>query len=113
MGIALASNVGGMTSPISSPQVGAPGRGWGLALALALASPQPSDGYHSTSVLGPAQRTCNTAASHFRTTGLPPRPHPHPHPQNIFAIERMSMDGRPPSWLAWFAVALPVAVASG
>nr|ADF43123.1 PTC1p [Chlamydomonas reinhardtii]ADF43163.1 PTC1m [Chlamydomonas reinhardtii] len=50
MGIALASNVGGMTSPISSPQ-------------------------------------------------------------NIFAIERMSLDGRPPSWLAWFAVALPVAVA--
>ncbi|GFR50479.1 hypothetical protein Agub_g12739 [Astrephomene gubernaculifera] len=50
MGIALASNVGGMTSPISSPQ-------------------------------------------------------------NIFAIERMSMDGRPPSWLAWFAVALPVSIA--
>ncbi|KXZ57061.1 PTC1 protein [Gonium pectorale] len=49
MGIALASNVGGMTSPISSPQ-------------------------------------------------------------NIFAIERMSMDGHPPSWLAWFAVALPVSV---
>uniref|UniRef100_A0A7S0WPN7 SPX domain-containing protein n=1 Tax=Chlamydomonas leiostraca TaxID=1034604 RepID=A0A7S0WPN7_9CHLO len=51
MGIALASNIGGMTSPISSPQ-------------------------------------------------------------NIFAIERMSMDGKPPSWLAWFAVALPVAVIS-
>ncbi|KAG2486184.1 hypothetical protein HYH03_015147 [Edaphochlamys debaryana] len=50
MGIALASNVGGMTSPISSPQ-------------------------------------------------------------NIFAIERMSLDGRPPSWLAWFAVALPVSIA--
>ncbi|KAI8465297.1 MAG: low-affinity phosphate transporter [Monoraphidium minutum] len=48
IGIALASNLGGMTSPISSPQ-------------------------------------------------------------NIFAIERMSMDGPPPSWLAWFAVALPVA----
>lgn len=30
-------------------------------------------------------------------------------PQNIFAIERMSIGGRPPSWLAWFAVALPVA----
>mmetsp|Transcript_31205 Transcript_31205/g.69392 ORF Transcript_31205/g.69392 Transcript_31205/m.69392 type:complete len:781 (-) Transcript_31205:655-2997(-) len=49
MGIALASNVGGMTSPISSPQ-------------------------------------------------------------NIFAIERMSMDGEPPSWLSWFAVALPVSI---
>lgn len=48
MGIALASNLGGMTSPISSPQ-------------------------------------------------------------NIFAIERMSMGGTPPSWLTWFAVALPVA----
>lgn len=48
IGIALASNLGGMTSPISSPQ-------------------------------------------------------------NIFAIERMSMDGDPPSWLSWFAVALPVA----
>lgn len=47
MGIALAANLGGMTSPISSPQ-------------------------------------------------------------NIFAIERMSMDGKPPSWLSWFAVALPV-----
>ncbi len=32
-------------------------------------------------------------------------------PQNIFAIERMSMDGDAPSWLVWFAVALPVAVA--
>lgn len=31
-------------------------------------------------------------------------------PQNIFAIERMSMDGDAPSWLVWFAVALPVAV---
>ncbi|PNH00354.1 putative transporter C3B8.04c, partial [Tetrabaena socialis] len=51
MGIALASNVGGMTSPISSPQ-------------------------------------------------------------NIFAIERMSMDGHPPSWLMWFAVALPVSIAT-
>lgn len=49
MGIALASNVGGMTSPISSPQ-------------------------------------------------------------NIFAIERMSMDGTPPSWLSWFAVSLPVSI---
>lgn len=49
MGIALASNLGGMTSPISSPQ-------------------------------------------------------------NIFAIERMSMGGQPPSWLQWFAIALPVAV---
>ncbi|KAK9828735.1 hypothetical protein WJX72_001792 [[Myrmecia] bisecta] len=49
MGIALASNLGGMTSPISSPQ-------------------------------------------------------------NIFAIERMSMDGQAPSWLAWFFVALPVAI---
>ncbi|KAF8065942.1 SPBC3B8.04c [Scenedesmus sp. PABB004] len=48
MGIALASNLGGMTSPISSPQ-------------------------------------------------------------NIFAIERMSIGGAPPSWLAWFGVALPVA----
>lgn len=47
-GIALASNLGGMTSPISSPQ-------------------------------------------------------------NLFAIERMSMAGLPPSWLSWFAVALPVA----
>ena len=26
----------------------------------------------------------------------------------MFAIERMSMDGSPPSWLAWFAIALPV-----
>lgn len=49
IGIALASNLGGMTSPISSPQ-------------------------------------------------------------NIFAIERMSMDGDPPGWLSWFAVAIPVAV---
>lgn len=49
IGIALASNLGGMTSPISSPQ-------------------------------------------------------------NIFAIERMSMGGTPPSWLQWFAVALPVSV---
>lgn len=49
MGIALASNLGGMTSPISSPQ-------------------------------------------------------------NIFAIERMSMDGDAPSWASWFAVALPVAL---
>jgi len=48
-GIALASNVGGMTSPISSPQ-------------------------------------------------------------NIFAIEQMSKVGGAPSWLAWFAVSLPVAV---
>lgn len=47
LGIALASNLGGMTSPISSPQ-------------------------------------------------------------NIFAIERMSMGGSPPSWLQWFAIALPV-----
>jgi hypothetical protein len=31
-------------------------------------------------------------------------------PQNIFAIERMSLDGAPPSWLSWFAVALPVAL---
>ncbi|KAF5832470.1 Sodium/sulfate symporter [Dunaliella salina] len=51
MGVALASNIGGMTSPISSPQ-------------------------------------------------------------NIFAIERMSMDGLPPSWLSWFAVALPVSFIS-
>eukprot|EP00775_Hariotina_reticulata_P002958 gene2958-3243_t len=49
MGIALASNLGGMTSPISSPQ-------------------------------------------------------------NIFAIERMSIGGAPPSWLQWFAVALPVSI---
>jgi di/tricarboxylate transporter len=49
MGIALASNLGGMTSPISSPQ-------------------------------------------------------------NIFAIERMSISGVPPSWLQWFAVALPVSI---
>lgn len=47
-GIALASNLGGMTSPISSPQ-------------------------------------------------------------NIFAIQEMGRDMEPPSWLAWFAVALPVA----
>lgn len=48
-GVALASNLGGMTSPISSPQ-------------------------------------------------------------NIFAIERMSASaGGAPSWLAWFAIALPVA----
>lgn len=33
-------------------------------------------------------------------------------PQNIFAIERMSMEGKPPSWLSWFAVALPVAIIS-
>jgi len=31
-------------------------------------------------------------------------------PQNIFAIERMSMDGHPPSWLAWFAVSMPVSI---
>ena len=31
-------------------------------------------------------------------------------PQNLFAIERMSMYGTAPSWLAWFAVALPVAL---
>ena len=49
MGIALASNVGGMTSPISSPQ-------------------------------------------------------------NIFAIERMVLIGSTPSWLQWFAIALPIAV---
>ena len=48
-GIALASNLGGMTSPISSPQ-------------------------------------------------------------NLFAIERMSLGGNAPSWAAWFAVALPVAL---
>ncbi|CAL8461976.1 g1507 [Coccomyxa elongata] len=48
LGIALASNLGGMTSPISSPQ-------------------------------------------------------------NIFAIQEMGRDAEPPSWLAWFAVALPVA----
>jgi hypothetical protein len=47
MGIAMASNVGGMTSPISSPQ-------------------------------------------------------------NIFAISLMSVDGKPPNWLDWFLVALPV-----
>ena len=47
-GIALASNLGGMTSPISSPQ-------------------------------------------------------------NIFAIQEMGRGGDPPSWLAWMAVALPVA----
>ena len=50
-GVALASNIGGMTSPISSPQ-------------------------------------------------------------NIFAIERMSMDSHPPSWLSWFAIALPVSFLS-
>ena len=50
MGIALASNVGGMTSPIASPQ-------------------------------------------------------------NIFAIERMSIGGHPPSWLAWFSVSMPVSLA--
>ena len=49
MGIALASNVGGMTSPISSPQ-------------------------------------------------------------NIFAIERMVLIGSTPSWLQWFAIALPIAI---
>ncbi|KAK9798599.1 hypothetical protein WJX73_006781 [Symbiochloris irregularis] len=49
IGIALASNLGGMTSPISSPQ-------------------------------------------------------------NLFAIERMSMEGGAPSWLSWFAVALPIAL---
>lgn len=47
-GIALASNLGGMTSPISSPQ-------------------------------------------------------------NIFAIQEMGRQGNAPSWLDWFAVALPVA----
>ena len=31
-------------------------------------------------------------------------------PQNIFAIEQMSREGGAPSWLAWFAVSLPVAV---
>lgn len=49
MGIALASNVGGMTSPISSPQ-------------------------------------------------------------NIFAIERMVLIGSTPSWLQWFAIALPISI---
>ncbi|KAL0044951.1 hypothetical protein WJX82_003051 [Trebouxia sp. C0006] len=49
MGIALASNVGGMTSPISSPQ-------------------------------------------------------------NIFAIERMVLIGSTPSWLQWFAIALPIGI---
>eukprot|EP00878_Enallax_costatus_P012608 GHUV01013167.1.p1 GENE.GHUV01013167.1~~GHUV01013167.1.p1 ORF type:complete len:652 (+),score=137.56 GHUV01013167.1:111-2066(+) len=29
-------------------------------------------------------------------------------PQNIFAVERMGMGGTPPSWLEWFAIALPV-----
>ena len=47
MGIAMASNVGGMTSPISSPQ-------------------------------------------------------------NIFAISLMAEGKKPPSWLSWFLVALPV-----
>jgi hypothetical protein len=47
MGIAMASNVGGMTSPISSPQ-------------------------------------------------------------NIFAIAVMAEDGAAPSWIEWFAIALPV-----
>lgn len=49
MGIALASNIGGMTSPISSPQ-------------------------------------------------------------NIFAIDEMKAGGVEPTWLQWFAIALPVAV---
>lgn len=31
-------------------------------------------------------------------------------PQNIFAIERMSLDGEEPSWLQWFAVSIPVAL---
>ena len=31
-------------------------------------------------------------------------------PQNLFAIERMSLDGSAPSWAGWFAVALPVAL---
>ena len=31
-------------------------------------------------------------------------------PQNLFAIERMSMEGGAPSWLSWFAVALPIAL---
>lgn len=30
-------------------------------------------------------------------------------PQNIFAIQEMGRSGNPPSWLAWMAVALPVA----
>ena len=30
-------------------------------------------------------------------------------PQNIFAIQEMGRSGDPPSWLAWMAVALPVA----
>jgi di/tricarboxylate transporter len=30
-------------------------------------------------------------------------------PQNIFAIQEMGRQGNAPSWLAWFAVALPVA----
>eukprot|EP00884_Botryococcus_braunii_P009003 jgi/Botrbrau1/18103/Bobra.0687s0005.1 len=47
LGVALASNIGGMTSPIASPQ-------------------------------------------------------------NLFAIQQMSVGGDPPSWLAWFAVSLPV-----
>lgn len=49
MGIALASNIGGMTSPISSPQ-------------------------------------------------------------NIFAIDEMKAGGVEPTWLQWFAIALPVAI---
>jgi phosphate transporter len=48
MGVAMASNVGGMTSPISSPQ-------------------------------------------------------------NVFAIDLMAESGKPPNWLSWFIVALPVA----
>ena len=31
-------------------------------------------------------------------------------PQNIFAIEQMSKDGSAPSWLAWFAISLPVSI---
>lgn len=30
-------------------------------------------------------------------------------PQNIFAIQEMGRGGSTPSWLSWFAVALPVA----
>ncbi len=31
-------------------------------------------------------------------------------PQNVFALERMSLDGAPPSWFQWFAVSIPLCI---
>jgi hypothetical protein len=69
----------------------------------------------------PSCHTCGPSKGFIITHHHPPSPLPTPDPggmtspiaspQNIFAVERMSMDGHPPSWLSWFAVALPVAFA--